>query len=427
MCIRSICIVFMLLCGTFLIRCHRQIGPDPWDYESTTKNEFKDDTPPDLKAQAFKRASTMNNGYGDWFYRRLLAIVLKGGNVQKQEDGSVEILLQMRISQERWKIMEEYIVENSALSEDMFRRSIGYIEDSIYKPTVSEKIVMAWSEYIQFYLFEYKQYITWCLGCTAAVSLTIWLWKHISHKHVLILVFALLYLYEVFISYKEAEKEELNAFIKAVNTCKWQIWTSECEVPPPDLLVFLKHMNPLKIAIRMFSTLITEPMLTIHETVKIMVEGLTDGLLYPFNKIMYGIIVLIFSGMIMYLLISVMCNFILNIPFKLHLPFMKIFLSQRKRNLNNFNATPSRNDNGDRISGDTLRQLLDVLKDRQTNQLGTHQAITNGSEKNKKLKRLTKMGNQAMSSTSSLTKNLGSKLSKIKFRPSHNGSGDAGN
>lgn len=76
--------------------------------------------------------------------------------LQKNEDDSVDISLQMRYSPERWKILDEYINSNTALSEDMFRRSMGYVEEAIYQPTIIEKIGMAWTEYIQVYLIEYK-------------------------------------------------------------------------------------------------------------------------------------------------------------------------------------------------------------------------------------------------------------------------------
>lgn len=75
--------------------------------------------------------------------------------------------------------------------------------------------------------------------------------------------------------FQEAEKQELDRFMTAMNTCKWLIWSSTCEVPPPDPLIFLKHMNPLKIGVRMFSVVLSEPMITISETVKTISHGIT--------------------------------------------------------------------------------------------------------------------------------------------------------
>lgn len=74
---------------------------------------------------------------------------------------------------------------------------------------------------------------------------------------------------------QEAEKHELERFLTAINQCKWTFWSSECEVPPPDPLVFLKHMNPLKIGIRILTTLISEPMLIISDNIKTMIHGIT--------------------------------------------------------------------------------------------------------------------------------------------------------
>lgn len=62
----------------------------------------------------------------------------------------------MKYTPEKWSTLEDYIKSNTPFSEDMFRRSMGYIEESIYKPTITQKIVMAWSEYIHYYLIEYK-------------------------------------------------------------------------------------------------------------------------------------------------------------------------------------------------------------------------------------------------------------------------------
>ncbi|XP_045765168.1 uncharacterized protein LOC123867237 [Maniola jurtina] len=356
-----------------------QVGPDPWDYVSNIKHD-DGDIPPDLRSIPTKKVQTNNIGTGEWFYKRILAIILKGGIIKKNEDGSIDISLQMRYSPERWNILDEYITSNTALSEDMFRRSMGYVEEAIYKPTITEKIVMAWSEYIQFYLIEYKVYIVWTTSILAVIGSIVWLMHHISHKHVIILILVGFYMYEVFVSYKEAEKQELDRFIQAMNTCKWLIWSSTCEVPPPDPLIFLKHMNPLKIGVRMFSVVLSEPMITISETVKTITHGVTDGLWFPFDKIMYGILMVIFNALIIFLLVMIIFNFILNIPFNLNLlGILSIGLKQRKRIPNNTSADVHRKESTDRISGETLTRLLDVFsKALNTTQSANMVSISNG-------------------------------------------------
>lgn len=62
----------------------------------------------------------------------------------------------MKFDEDRWIVLEESLRSDNALTDVMFRRTVGYVEEAIYKPTITEKIVMAWSEYFQFYLMEYK-------------------------------------------------------------------------------------------------------------------------------------------------------------------------------------------------------------------------------------------------------------------------------
>ncbi|XP_023937522.2 uncharacterized protein LOC112045513 [Bicyclus anynana] len=360
--------VLILIVHVVWTKCDGQVGPDPWDYVSTVNSAKQDDIPPDLVNVPTKKVQTNTIGKSEWFYKRILAIVLKGGLVKKNEDGSVDISLQMRYSPEHWNTLEEYITSNNALSEDMYRRSMGYVEEAIYKPTITEKIVMAWTEYIQIYLIDYKLYIIWTISILAIIGLTNWLVRHLSQKHILTLLFAVFYMYEVFVSYKEAEKQELDRFIQAVNTCKWFIWSSTCEVPPPDPLIFLKHMNPLKICVRMFSVLLTELMLPISDTVKTISHGITDGLWFPFDKIMYGILMVIFNTPIILLFVMIIFNYFLNVP--LNLNFLGIFnigLKQRNRSIpkafsNNNTPDIKRKESVDRISGETLKKFLNVFE-----------------------------------------------------------------
>lgn len=55
-------------------------------------------------------------------------------------------------------------------------------------------------------------------------------------------------------------------------------------MPPPDPLVFLKHMNPLKIGIRIFALLVSEPMITISETIQIIIHGITGKIIIIFMR-----------------------------------------------------------------------------------------------------------------------------------------------
>ncbi|XP_039749336.1 uncharacterized protein LOC120626110 [Pararge aegeria] len=382
-------ILLLLLLNIAWAKCDGQVGPDPWDYVSKA-NPVYDDIPPDLRSISIKKVQT--NNIGEWFYKRILAIVLKGGLLKKNEDGSVDISLQMRYSSEHWNVLEEYITTNKVLTEDMFRRSMGYVEEAIYKPTITEKISMAWTEYIQVYLIEYKVYIVWTSSILAVIGSTIWLVHHISHKHVIIFVAVAFYMYEVFVSYKEAEKQELDRFISAMNTCKWFIWSSTCEVSPPDPVIFLKHMNPLKIGVRMFSVLLTEPMITIGDTIKTLTHGITDGLWFPFDKIMYGILMVTFNALIIFLLVMIIFNYILNIPF--NLSFLGIFsigLKQRNRSIPkvfpvSHSTDTHRKESADRISGETLTKLLNVCaKALDTTQSAKVVSISNGFSQGSKL------------------------------------------
>lgn len=75
---------------------------------------------------------------------------------QKNEDGSVDVSLQMKFNPKQWETLEDALKSDNPLSEDMLRRSVGYVEESIYQPSITERIVLTWSEYIQVYLTEYK-------------------------------------------------------------------------------------------------------------------------------------------------------------------------------------------------------------------------------------------------------------------------------
>ncbi|XP_047514500.1 uncharacterized protein LOC125055879 [Pieris napi] len=403
------------------ITCNPQVGPDPWDDLNVNKNILEDDDlPPDLKIpkQIAKFKPEPNQCMSDWFYKRLLAIILKGGQRKENEDDTIDISLQMKFSLEQFNSLDEYILSNNALSENMLRRSIGHIEGSIYKPTITERIAMAWSEYVYTYIIEYKDYITWSLTIAAMVAATCWLWHYVSYKHMLIFLGVALYLYEVFVSYKEAEKVEVNRFISGLNSCKWQFWTSECVVSPPDPIVMLKHMNPLKIAARMFTTIISEPMITISATVNTIVLSITDDLMYPLNKIAQVILVLIFNAMLIMLLVGIVFNFILNIPFQLNL-FYILSIALKQRNGNEPPRQTEQVQAGDRITNETLNRFLDLCSKALTvSQNNQNLPITNSSQSQPV------QGMKRSASTGRLP-SIKSSFNQDSIKRKHGGSGDA--
>lgn len=347
-----------------------QTGPDPWNYDTTIQHEnIEHDVPPDIRMNLKKPIVTENKltaGICEWSFKRMLSLMLKAGQIQ--EDGNVVVSLQFKFNQNHWKIMNEYVKSGDSLTEDRFRRTLGYLEEAIYKPSITEKIIMAWSDYVQIYISEYKIYITWTLGILATLFGAIWMWNHISHRHIFIILIILLYIYEIFVSYKEAEKEEYQRFVNALNSCKWYFLSSNCEIPAPDLLTFLKHMNPTKVAMRMFTTVISEPMVTVSSVVKPIINDITGGLWWPFDKIMYGVITLFINILIIVLFIFIISNFIFNIPMNLSFGLIGVALKERRRFMFSSNHpkesdndhTQRASDNLSNISNTTLDKILDV-------------------------------------------------------------------
>ncbi|XP_063835944.1 uncharacterized protein LOC135085114 [Ostrinia nubilalis] len=311
---------------------NNRVGPDPWDLiqDETSTDTHDGKIPPDLRLPPKRKIQTNGNmANGEWFFKRTLAIILNAGQTKLNEDGSTDISLLLKFDQDHWQTLKDYTTSNTALTEDMFRRAVAYVEEAVYKPSLAQKVAIAWSEYIQSLFIEYKTYITLCCGGLAAFGVLFWLWMHMSHKHVIILVIAALYLYEVVISYKEAEKQELDRFLSAGNKCSWHFWNS-CEVPPPDPIIFMKHMNPLKIGIRMFSTFLSEPMLVLSSTVNTMINEITGGLWFPLDVILHCILIISINIMLIVLLVMIIV-IILNIPFSLNLfGLMSIEVRQRQ-------------------------------------------------------------------------------------------------
>lgn len=78
---------------------------------------------------------------------------------------------------------------------------------------------------------------------------------------------------------------------------------------------------------------------------------------------MYGILVVVLTVLMIFFLIMIFINYILNIPFKLSLfGIVSVGLQQRFRSRPNTNAETSaqRVDSGDRISGENLSKFLEV-------------------------------------------------------------------
>ncbi|XP_063361232.1 uncharacterized protein LOC134650220 [Cydia amplana] len=362
-------LITMCMC-CYPLETVQQEGPDPWHNKNDAILQQKEniDVTPDLRMSLpqVRTTESASTGMRDWFFKRMLAIILKGGNYKKNEDNSVEVSVQMRFDESQWTTLNDYLNPNVALSEEIFRRSVGYVENAIYKPSVSERIVMAWNDYIQFYLVEYKMEITMAFGILSAAGAMMWLWNHMSHKHFKIIVFIALYLYEVFVSYKEAEQHEFDRYMSAINKCKWYFWSSTCDVPPPDPIKFLKYMNPLKIGVRMFTTIISEPMITISATVQTIIHGITDGMWFPLNVIMTGLLTVAFTVILVVLLVMIVFTYILNIPFNLSFlcGLFSIGVNEKRgrTNISNVsgNQIPSIDGGGDRISSATLDRILDV-------------------------------------------------------------------
>lgn len=101
--------------------------------------------------------------------------------------------------------------------------------------------------------------------------------------------------------FQEAEQQEFDKFVSAMNRCKWYFWTSECDLPSPDPIAFMKHMNPIKIGIRMFTSLISEPILAINATIKLSLQDLTGELELYSITIFFNILLCLYYKKICFL------------------------------------------------------------------------------------------------------------------------------
>lgn len=104
----------------------------------------------------------------------------------------------------------------------------------------------------------------------------------------------------------------------------------------------------------------------------------SDGLWYPFDKVMYGFLIITFNVFLLVLLITILFNYIFNIP--ISLGYFGINLSLKQRNRTIFSNSSNRNvqngsgeehnreaqavshnqNNEDRISGMNLQRVLDI-------------------------------------------------------------------
>lgn len=107
--------------------------------------------------------------------------------------------------------------------------------------------------------------------------------------------------------------------------------------------------------------------------------SLSDGLWFPFNKILCGFIILVVNISLIYLLIMVVFNFIFNIPFNLSfLNLVSIGVERNRPSMLSTNASeqqaPQIRDT-DRISGERLDRLLNVCSLALTNVTNVHRPI----------------------------------------------------
>lgn len=341
--------------------CQRQTGPDPWHYDNNVVS-IEENLPPDIKTLTTQKTviNKRSAGIGEWAFRRTVAILIKGSRTQRKDEGDIEISTHMKFNNERWETLNSYLESDEPFSEETFRRVLGYIEGAIYKPTIVEETIMAWNEYVHTFLLEYKVQITYALITLSIVGMILWSWRHIK-QHKWKFIFVLLYFYHVIISYKEAEQKEFETFLSAIQKCKWQFW-SECEAPKPDLLTFYKHMDPLKIAVRMFSVLISEPMIITCDTVNTILLGITDGLYFPLNKIVHGLLMILIVVVLLLFLFITMYNTLLSAPALLGSGLKRLATTTRR---NEPRSSPRRReqqslDTTETIQPATIDRLLDV-------------------------------------------------------------------
>lgn len=107
--------------------------------------------------------------------------------------------------------------------------------------------------------------------------------------------------------------------------------------------------------------------------------SLSDGLWFPFNKILCGFLILVVNISLIYLLIMVVFNFIFNIPFNLSfLNLVSIGVERNRPSMLSTNASeqqaPQIRDT-DRISGERLDRLLNVCSLALTNVTNVHRPI----------------------------------------------------
>lgn len=67
-----------------ILQTNTQSGPDPWNYESKPPDSIDGhNIPPDIRMPLKRKSQSENKlGIGEWFFKRTLAIVLKGGNTK---------------------------------------------------------------------------------------------------------------------------------------------------------------------------------------------------------------------------------------------------------------------------------------------------------------------------------------------------------
>lgn len=75
---------FWLLISVQVLRINTQSGPDPWNYNGKPpKINDKSNLPPDIRMPVKSKIQTENKlGLVEWLFRRMLTMILKGGQSQ---------------------------------------------------------------------------------------------------------------------------------------------------------------------------------------------------------------------------------------------------------------------------------------------------------------------------------------------------------
>lgn len=62
----------------------------------------------------------------------------------------------MTFYSEQWDTLDGYLKSDTTFTEDMVRRTLGYLEEAINKPSIVESIRLTWTDYVQAFFVNYK-------------------------------------------------------------------------------------------------------------------------------------------------------------------------------------------------------------------------------------------------------------------------------